>query len=86
MDHTMLVIANDGKSITVIEQTSGDGGEFVDCQCDYCTNDKTLRSLGTRQITYSYAKLYKERYTIIRRYKECMDGTETDEWGWEKDQ
>lgn len=83
--HVMLVIANDGKSITVIEQTSGNGGQFVPCKCSYCDNDTTLKSLGTRQITYTYSYLYNDGYKVIRRYKECMDGTETDEWGWEKD-
>ena len=81
----VLVIANDGKSITVIEQTSGNGGQFVPCKCSYCDNDTTLKSLGTRQITYTYSYLYNDGYKVIRRYKECMDGTETDEWGWEKD-
>ncbi len=79
--HIILVISNDisTSSIVAIEQTAN-GGNFVSCQCNNCKKDPSLRSLGTRQKTYSYDALIKEGYFAIIRLQECMSPDKTAGW------
>ena len=77
--HVMLVIANSGTSITVIEQTAA-SGNFVKCQCSKCTNNTNMKSLGTRQYTYSYTGNTLPKYNWVYRLDDCMNEADISSW------
>ena len=92
--HRMLVISNDEnrKEIVVIEQTAAQVTDsvnevYVTCECSYCAADSSLKSLGTRQRTYSYSDLYDgssktnyKKYRQLYRLGVCYDPNEPGNW------